>query len=347
MIDATTDRGSSEPLQLAEAILDQARFAPSDLSTVDSRLRLVRMVYEGPYSRIFRVDRPDLCLKLCLDGASGRPDVAFACEQFNILKKVSTAMQARSSQYRVCAPLTLVPESAAIVMEWATGKTFAATMKDRDRSPSEAAAVARSAGLWLRHYHEAAEPETLAPDTAELRAEIDVLRHKFEGRSGLHATTGAALVQALGALPRIAKIPLMKTWLHGDFQTANFILGANAAYGLDFSYPRRGFALWDVAQMVADIRRLCCMPKGVHRFPWRRTIVNAFTSAYLAGESTDQWGALAWFELLSLAQYFARYCEIETSQLRRMYFDKIHANHLRRALRRVRRFIDGQDCQGM
>jgi hypothetical protein len=328
----------------AATLLARARQHHPLAPWLQSGLRVTGSVYEGPYSRVFHVDRPGsptgLALKVCLDAASGAPDCASAEHQFRKLRDGFDSMRRHGGPYRIPEPVALIAAEAAIVMEWAPGETFAAVLNQKTRPAAELIAIACAAGLWLRQFHDAGPSVLGLADDAALRSEIDPLPTRLRADRPFHQAMRAALLSATRALPALRAVPLQTTWLHGDWQPANVIIGQNGVYGLDISCTRRGFALADAAHMASHLARFPCLPKGWRRLPARRALVWAFVASYLGRPpGRQEWLALHWFELLDQIHFFLRYDGREPTRLRNLYLGGMQAALVASACRRMEALI--------
>jgi hypothetical protein len=332
-----TARREADTVGLADVDAILARQLNIGSTYLKPGFRVSGPFYEGAYSQLFRLDVPGLpvalTVKVCRDPADGASP-EFARFQYDDLASVYTAMQGNAI-YRVCRPFQLIPESAAIVQEWAPGRALNAILADKHVTADELILAARSAGSWSRAFHEAGPLKVVRPPAGDLRREVDSVRAKLVA-SG---TSFTALSDALSTLDQIteqlANTGLEYSWLHGDLQAANIVIGPASVYGLDITSSHEGFVLADIAHLLNHIARWVRLPKGLHRYAAHRRILASIATAYSGEHEARDRLPLLWFRTLDHIAFLSRFYRRGKSPLHDRYFEMIQLRMIAKLRREI------------
>jgi aminoglycoside phosphotransferase (APT) family kinase protein len=264
-----------------------------------------------PQSTIYRLDLPNdarsFAVKQYFEPSPSRINDSGSAElQFTDLSRSFVAMN-QNSLFSVPEPIYLFKDKAIVLMEWVDGELFLNKLCRRTSSVRTLMPLSRSAGAWLRTFHEAGSAGVATCSAPNLEEEIERVRIAM-GRDNIVLTTASRALETLAEyIPAVSARLVLHSWLHGDFQPANIIFGPDKVYGIDITYSTRGVALADVAHILNHIRRLAFLPSGLHLLTSYQHILNAFLAGYCGEYSVVDSLVLSWYRLLDDLRFIIRY----------------------------------------
>ncbi len=294
---------------------------------------IVGPVFEGDYSRIYRVDLPDgssAAFKICIE--NGKIDPRFARLQFLEMQDIHLRM-CGDTRYRVPECIAFFPSHGAILMNWIDAISLRQNLRRRNFNRQSCETSLFRAGQWLRHFHRSGPAWETALTECDLRREISNARRMLERRDLNLSLAKETLSKLEIAIDSLRGTLHMRSWLHGDFQPGNIMIGKDSVFGIDTAFSKTGAVLADVAHMINDIERTALMPKGSHLLPSLRTLTNAFRDGYLGSASERDLQSLAWFRAIDNVCFLARHYHDTRTRLHRWYFVGMLAHSLSNSLR--------------
>jgi len=312
--------GSVDPAALAVLLRDLARETGCDLPedfSVEGPLSI------RPQSVVYRLKQSggarSLAVKQYVDSPLGGPDRDAAVRQFADLSRCYAAMQ-ENADFRVPEPVGDFSDAAIILMEWIDGPSFLDALCRRWSSARSLTPLSRLAGAWLRAFHDAGSASMSVCCTADLDQEIERARIAMEREKVALALANHAFEALVAYRSAVAGRPVLRTWLHGDFQPGNVIFGPKAVYGIDIAYSTRGVALADVAHFLNHVRRMAYLPSGLHLVASYRRILDDFVLGYSGAQDVIDPLVLCWYRLLDDLRFLTRYYPHIRTGMHRWYF---------------------------
>jgi aminoglycoside phosphotransferase (APT) family kinase protein len=247
-----------------------------------------------------------LAVKQYIDPPLGARDRNAAMQQFTDLSRSYAAMQG-NTLFRVPEPIYVFENEAIMLMEWVDGRSFLDALCRRWSFARSLTPLCRLAGAWLRAFHEADSMRMSVCCADELgeqveHAQIAMQHEKIAFGAATHA------LQALAEyLTAVCSRPVLRTWLHGDFQPGNVIFTPDAVYGIDIVHSTRGVALADVAHFLNHVRRMAFQPSGLHLIASHRRILDAFVAGYAGSHGMIDPLVLVLYRLIDDLRFLIRY----------------------------------------
>lgn len=277
-----------------------------DGATPFRECRVIGPLGESRVSRLFRCIASGyatpLALKFCL-GRDGRPDVALARRQFDVLTWLAARAQSAAEPVKLVRALHLIEEHACLVMEWVEGRSVAAVLASPTTSIAEIAFWSEMAGAWLKRFHDLRRAAPRPTDTKALIASIDEDLPRAPrisaNRSFVH---GNGVLRQAADL--VGSIPVPCAIHHGDFKAENLMIAEGALVGLDISNDWNDVVTLDLVKFIRDIDFRSWRPSG-WMLGWRHDdIVRHFFAGYAQGETLDLRLPLLWVRLHGLLRFW-------------------------------------------
>lgn len=320
---AGTPRSTRDVSELLAAALGSST-APGDC-------RVAGPTYVGSESRIFYAEcaaaTSPLAVKFFRDAREAR-------SQFEALDRVAAAM-AGGADFDVPRPYALSAAQGMLASEWIAGRSLQDELIDWHRWPGRAALGLRRAGVWLRRFHDAGKPDTIALD---LGPALDRLADELDPCDP--RTPGMARMRAAGILlertaPGLAGAPAWASWLHGDFKPANVMLAGPRTVGIDFHAAFRDLVVRDQAHFLTHVELACYHPRGLRLWALRDRLVAAFLQGYGLDADIPSTGALSWMRLHSTVRAWANVATSDKGRLRKLYLMRCSERMAARLARRL------------
>jgi len=265
-------------------------------------------LYRGIASQIFYAETPSidspLNIKFCIDPTTGFSSGHDAATQYKALCRANGAMAADDA-YGVARPIALFEDEGVVIAEWVEGRSLTACLRDWRNSPAELNGYLARAGGWLRRFHRA---------TSDGEAPIDVDHHlaileDTLAEAGRDFATTRVVVDALDVLaasaPSVARQPMAKCWLHGDFKPDNLIISPHRTVAIDIHTQFHNPIIHDIAHFTNHIVFATFHPMGLRLLPRIGALSHAFLDAY----ASDDWSItprpLAWMRLHNATRKWA------------------------------------------
>jgi aminoglycoside phosphotransferase (APT) family kinase protein len=281
-----------------------------------------------PQSVVYRLDHSggahSLAVKQYIDPSQGGYDSRAAIQQFGDLARSYAAMNG-SSFFRIPEPICLFENEAIMLMEWVDGRPLLDALRRRWPFARSLTPLCRLAGAWLRAFHEGGSVHTPAcgadgPDEQMARIRVAMERNEIVLPAASHGLNTLAEY-----LPAVRARPVVRTWLHGDFQPGNVIFTPKAVYGIDVIHSTYGIALADVAHFLNHVRRMAFQPSGLHLIASHRRILNAFISGYGGPHGDVDPLVLTWYRLLDDLRFLGRYYRDAKTAAHQWYFVRLQS----------------------
>lgn len=279
-----------------------------------------------PQSAVYRLDHSDgahsLAVKQYIDPRLDALDTEAAVQQFGDLTRSFAAMKG-DPFFRIPEPIFLFENEAIMLMEWVEGRSLLDAMRRRWPFAPSLTRLCRTAGAWLRAFHEAGSEHVPACGADEPGQQMERVRVDIERKGIALATTNHGLQTLAEYLPVLRSRSVLRSWLHGDFQPDNVIFTSKAVYGIDVIHSTHGIALADVAHFLNHVQRLAFQPSGLHLILSHRRMLKAFMSGYAGLRNIVDPLVLAWYRLLDDLRFLCRYYDDAKNAVHQWHFVRL------------------------
>jgi tRNA A-37 threonylcarbamoyl transferase component Bud32 len=259
-------------------------------------IRVEGPLRSGQYSRIYAAEVPGIdvrvAVKCLVDPATGRADAASARRQFEALDRVNRAM-ASDARMRVPRPYVLAEDEGVIAVEWIAGRPMTEVLMSPQCSLAQARALMRGAALWLRAFTQAHHAGVRPLDVNAKLDALELVEDDLGGEEAAMAACAALRRHAVDA----GTVPLLHSWLHGDFKTDNLMVAGDDVVGIDVHIRDVNAVTHDLAAFVNHWQLMVCHPRAWRWRPWREELARLFLATFdpacLAGQHLPfRWTAL-------------------------------------------------------
>lgn len=246
---------------------------------------------------IYIVGNPTHPAKLALKiYRSGSSSPRAPSQQFRALERLQKSDKSPAAP----TPYGFSPEDRAILMDWIDAPSLQKSLWHHWWSSGQRHALIRSAGYWLRSFHDTTTIETQKLDGAKLVEKLNVQLEKHATQSSV----SAAFQECIRVFARYAQQEVASTphaLLHGDFTPRNLLVRKKIIFGIDMWGARMGPTYEDAARLIAYI--LINSPFSLNTNAWHP--LSKLQQAFADGYGTDQidmmsktWSLILLYQLL-------------------------------------------------
>lgn len=222
--------------------------------------------------------------------------------QYDALRRCNSAALG-NPLLRAPAALAFLPEERAVLMEWQTAPTLRSTLWKQAASPGTSLKLIKSAGTWLRAFHELSGIENLPLDGKKLLSKLNSqMNRKPEAVALLERQ--ASFNKAMSRFRELATKCTIQTphaLLHGDFTPTNLLVDNKGIIGMDMWGARHAPIYEDITRMHAYLGVVSPFALRAAPLAPNGPLINAFIQGYgedLASTSTSPFPLILFYQQL-------------------------------------------------
>jgi tRNA A-37 threonylcarbamoyl transferase component Bud32 len=237
-----------------------------------------------------------LAVKLCLRPHTLQPDADSAHQQYDALRRASSAM-GMDAEMSVPRPYAVRADSGLLAVEWVAGETMTELLFSWRCNTTRAQQLVMRAGRWLQRFHACG---ALAPGRLDVDDKLDFVTEMECARAVPDPVYARSLLELRRSASAARAVTLERSWLHGDFKSDNLIVSNGRTIGIDVQLRHENPVIYDLALFMNYLELRLCHPSGWRHLAARDLLGAAFLEAYCGDRADAIALPLGWVRLYML-----------------------------------------------
>ncbi len=207
--------------------------------------------------------------------------IALARAKYAAFDRVGAAM-GRAGRYSVPVAYPFLVENGCLATEWVTGRNLREELNGWFIPRKRVISLLEEAGRWLRRFHHCGGEIVGRIDVDQRLSQLDAVI----GETGCDLPSGSIEARAMlflrATAAKVARVPVRRSWLHGDFKADNLVATDDRIYGIDFDVGDDGAfeGLHDVVNFLFNFDLNLIYPGRWRYFSMRSDLEEAFLRGY-------------------------------------------------------------------